>query len=76
MGTDGPCSGAPMDGWFGPEPWAIVVVWFVVFAVGLCAIIAWAHKGVTIATSVALLAGCSKSDPAAPPLPRQRYCGV
>src|SRR5438094_793007 len=34
-----------MDEWAGPEPWALVVVGFFVFASVLCAIIAWAHKG-------------------------------
>jgi tryptophan-rich sensory protein len=33
-----------MEEWRGPEEWALVLVWFFVFAVVLCAAIAWQHK--------------------------------
>jgi hypothetical protein len=34
-----------VDEWKGPEEWALVIVWFFVFAVVLSTIVAWAHKG-------------------------------
>jgi hypothetical protein len=34
-----------MEGWNGPEPWALVVVGFFIVATLLCILIAWGHQG-------------------------------